>query len=395
MKLPGKPGRVVVGVCLCVLVGPVSDGPVFAGSEITIEKIFQAWKKREEAVRTIHFSWAETRTHGKGSLPNMDSMARVGARPAPDFKPKITPPEDVTHQIKAAVSIEGDLMRFTVDGPRWEADVEDFVHLEYTSVFDGTYNKAFLTEPKGSTPFPDIHKTGFLAEKKCNDDVVDYHLWPVIFTWRAAHPTMGRFKAGEWQMTREKSVVDQRPCVVLRKSQDGVTETCFVDVERNYSILRYHMAAPNNPVHLQLTISYKNDERHGWVPSQWTVNSQLPRGGLDESTVTIVRSYEINATIKLGTFQFEFPRGTQVTDYTQKPIGSFIALGGGRQRAITDEERLRGATYKDLMETETGMAGLPRARGWSQWWLPGLLIAAVTMTGFLVWKRRLASKLGA
>jgi hypothetical protein len=73
--------------------------------------------------------------------------------------------------------------------------------------------------------------------------------------------------------------------------------------------------------------------------------------------VVRITKREINVDIPRSEFQIDFPVGTKVHD---RRMGAappwYIVRAGGVKREITDAEMRRGATYDELISTESGMA---------------------------------------
>lgn len=280
-------------------------------------------------------------------------------------------------------------MRFTNVGPNWLGDRRKFYHMSYISAFSGSDQKVYFGEGTDARPNEDVHKTGFVSNKQYNTDVVDYHLWPILLTYRALHPTMGKFKPGEWKLTDKVGTIEGRKCSVLVRSRDGEIDTCLVDISRDYSILRYSQTTKS--VGVQVTISYRATKSNGWVPSAWKViewNEKMKR--TDENSSAQVSSYTINTPLASELFQFQFPPETEVVDYNTKT--SYIIQKNGEKRIITDEERKRGATYQQFLTTASGEAGLPPSNPWFRWgWWVGVAVVLLIVARF-VWKRRFTSR---
>lgn len=377
MRVSSDLCRAVICLLLSLLLDGWACGAAPAKDEkITLEKIYAVWKAREERTRTFQFAWTESRTYMKGSLPTFGNSSPV---------PQPTPPKDVTQERRLTLAVDRDLMRFTNVGPHWHPNEHRFFQRNYVSVFDGVDDKTYFGEGTDANPDEDVHKTGFVSKKQYNTDVVNYHLWPMLLTYRALHPAMGKFKPHEWKLTDEIGTVEGQKCSVLAKARDGVTESCLVDVMRDCSILRYSLISQT--VGLQLTVSYRSDEANGWVPSAWKVvewNPMMKR--TDESTSAHVSGYTINAPLADDLFQFQFPPGTEVVDYKTKT--SYLVLKNGEKRIITDEERWRGATYKEFLTTKSGEAGLPPTNPWLRWgWWVGVGVVLLIVAR-IIWKRR-------
>ncbi|MBM4072049.1 MAG: hypothetical protein FJ271_24450 [Planctomycetes bacterium] len=311
-------GLCAIAVTVLALATPI---PCHSQEETSLDKIFEVWKKRQKRVRSLHFSWVQTCTYGKGSLPSKDALGIPGVNPE---KPKLTPEVDTTIESKEQLWIKESLMRYTVDGPKWDMRMEKFLPRRYTSVYDGKHCRMFF----GDQPNHEraVRPSGHLSRSESNQDVVDYHIWPILLTYRATDPTMGRFAAGQWQLRDDKGMVNGRACALLAKTKGHRTETCWVDVARDYSIVRYEIATSDNPTFLRLQIDSRDEGARGWVPFRWRIDRLLAATKtLDETASAEVIQFELNEPMDSSLFEFEFPPGTQVTDYTKCSVSSQLA----------------------------------------------------------------------
>lgn len=383
---------VVLAIASWTLFPTVQSCRALGQDDVTMQRIFDVWKARQDSARTVSFSFKQTRTYAPGSMPSIGGMPG-GANSQPESPPAPTPPTDVSHEYDYSLSLDGDLMRYSYHGPQWHMNHNRFIARTYTSVFDGTDDKSFRSEDEKAADAEGggLQRLGFVRLTKYNEDVVDYNIWPILFTYRAVHPQMSRLSGNEWAVTGERGIVQDRNCTVLRKSQQGLTQTCWVDVERDCSVVRYDMA-PGGNLRLRLDTAYQQDPAHGWVPIQWNFTKFFPESlKVDESSVSKVTDYQLGTELDPKTFRFDFPPGTEVTDI--KGNISYLALKDGGRRIVTQEERLRGALYKDFLVTDSGMAGLPTKKGWLNrvWWAPVILLMAAIAI-FLLWTKRFGAR---
>lgn len=350
-------------ICIIlVLLGNVTHSVC---AEIGKDAILQVWKKQQESIRSVRFSWSESRTYSKGSLPS--------------HVDEPTPPADVNVQVDHTLCILNDLMQFTYKGPKWDVSCGKFCDRSYISSFDGRDNKVFFDESKDDNDDKNkVHKLGFINKNDYNQDVVDYHLWSILFMCRAIHPSMGQFsKANEWELSLEKGIIDDQSVVILEKKETGITWTCWIDPSREYSILRYIIRS--NSLMLQVDISYKLDQDNRWIPSEWTTKKMQPGNlRLRESTSAIVTAFEINPPLAPEDFLLNFPSGTEVVDYKEQI--NYIARENGDKRIITNEERLRDAQYCDFLSTDTGMAKIPLSHTRHVW----LMVIGISLLAIVV-----------
>jgi len=347
-------------------------GKTNAQNQPTLEKIVETWKQRQEHTRTFDFQWEEERTYAKGSMPV--------------FKGEAQPSTDVTQNGRLSLQVDGDRMRVSSNVPPWNPQSGKFVPREHMSVFDGKDEKMFYDQADPSIQATVTNKAGVIGIHQYNQDVVDYHLWPILLAYRPLHRDMGRFKQNEWEMTGERGVAQGRDCLILQKKRRSITERCWVDCERNCTVARYEFIANYR---FQVVISYNNVPDHGWVPASWKTMEYLPNGTLQESSRSEVTGYTINKPLPENWFNFDFPAGTEVTDYKGKI--EYIARESGGKRLITEEERKRGATYDQMLTTESGQAGLPPDSRRSWWFFLALGFILIVLLSVLArrwWSRK-------
>ena len=138
-------------------------------------------------------------------------------------------------------------------------------------------------------------------------------------------------------------------------------------------------------------ISYAQDPKNGWVLSGW--KSVSMRGGqlaVDyEATIT---EFRINPHLDDKECYLEFPAGTWVSDMNTDKI--YIQRAGGQKRLVTAAELAGGATYDQLIHTESGKAFTYKGKvAWP--WLLWTNVAVVVVLGTLLllrWRGRRARR---
>lgn len=391
--MDGSDRRNWLGSMLATLLAflvPACVAPSKALAADRLDEIIKIWKERQQRVRTVHFEWTESRTYGKNSLP---SMRLPGPGGGPVAKPGPTPPEVVTHEDKQTLSLDGDSMRYSSDGPQWSANHERFFNKSYVSVFDGKDSKNYFSNPKdGERPDPDTeYKSGYVDKEMRNQDVTNYSVWPILLTYRPLHPVMGRIVPREWAVAGQEGVIQGKKCIVIEKRESDSTETCWVDMSQEASILRYDRSVQGGWF-ISLKITYRADPSSGFVPSGWKITTLKPGGKFDKGGLTTVKRSEINLSLPPETFQFSFPPGTLVQDY--KNDVKYIELEDGGRRIITPEELARvGGRYQEFLATESGMAGVPPRPGWKRFLLTAIVVGAIIfLAGLAVWRKRVKGR---
>lgn len=168
-------------------------------------------------------------------------------------------------------------------------------------------------------------------------------------------------------MAEQTEAIGGFECIALETSPQALREleaagkrpwkrTYWISPEQEFAIVRSTLSLPNLPRPSEdLSIIYTHDANVGWYPSKW----KLVAGGAGEHPDTIVEAtvtrHELNVAPPATRFSYTFPAGTWVRD-TRAGDESFIVREGGGKRPVTEQELLRGATYRDLLKTETGKA---------------------------------------
>jgi hypothetical protein len=119
-------------------------------------------------------------------------------------------------------------------------------------------------------------------------------------------------------MVQGHVVRDGRDCVELAipgRSADSVTRM-VVDPSRGYAPVDI-VDEYRGDVTSHLTIDYVADNRLGWRISEW----EVAHFGGERGQATLVQRgkvlrYSINRSLDEKIFQFDFPPGAEVTDYT-------------------------------------------------------------------------------
>ncbi len=382
MKSYSRTALFVVAAAILVL-SVASFGNLAAQEEKdTVNKVIQAWRNRQERVRSGHFVMEESRTFAEGTLTaKANSFRSRLLEPGVQAEARNGPFRDTTVEVQSILSFEGDRMRYTIKGPQWAPEREEFLESTYLSVFDGSLGKTFYSDSADEKLFP----LGFIDVKTDrNPDAKTCYLYALFMNYRPFHPTMGQFSSQGWT-TAGKGVVDGKDCLIVENVGSSWTKSCWVDPARDYIILRYTNRTTRGGKDVsKLDISYINDKKNGWIPSRWKAVLLFPeRGTLDESSTTTVSSYTINPSFEPSEFQIDFPVGTFVRHY-QEPDQYLVDKNGGK-RIVTQEELNRNVTYAQLRDTPSGMAGLvSRRRVW-----PALLVGTLfILFAALMWRRR-------
>jgi hypothetical protein len=320
---------------------------------ITIDSIFAGLSKRQASVETGRFELAFDITTPKGTLFVMHGTKMRTTKKATDPFPPVT----VTNRLTERVTFSRGSMRYEYEGPRWTPELYDFVQQSYVSVFNDTESKSYFGNAYGE------HRLGFIHKpEQGRIDAKNDYLEPVMRHFRPLHASMGRLSASNCSIRRQRGEIDNRQCVIMEQKSAAMTESFWLDIDRDFIILRIQRQIGSGIGLVQLDISYALDKIHGWVPSGWRGfwKSSGENGKtmtLQESFVAKVSHYEIGIPLDPEEFEFSFPTGTFVED--QRSGQAYILREGNEKRWIAQDERRHEVSYADLVNSESSRVGVP------------------------------------
>jgi hypothetical protein len=269
----------------------------------------------------------------------------------------MSPPADTVVECTETELISGDMLRMNREGHYWHMERELNWDAK-VATFDGKLAKMFYDEKSTG------EMIGFIENRARNPESDCYLYAPVAIAFRPCESELGGHDLTGYTVRPGTETIDGRTCVVVTPGPcDDGSKTLWLDLERDFLPLRIQDRGPNGST---LEISYQKDKAHGWVPLEWT---WISVGGTSRRlfgwTSAKVTAYSINADIPRSEFQFEFPVGTYVTDAragNSEDLERYIVREGGKKRIITKDEihRGQGVNYKELLNTESGKAGLGR-----------------------------------
>src|SRR5262249_50712945 len=142
---------------------------------VSLQPIVEAWKARQQRVKSARFRWQEERLEAKGWIKGLG-----GANSITPGKEAV-PSQDLTYKVAATVSFDNDRWNFTVcrgegsfgNAPRAKTSI---------SVFDGKTVKAFQEyQPPGDRMEQPI---GSFREAKRPPNRTDNAVKPLLWTYR-------------------------------------------------------------------------------------------------------------------------------------------------------------------------------------------------------------------
>ena len=147
-------------------------------ADVSLEAVIKAWQERQDRVRSGVFSWTETRTVTKGAMSAM--MTRRG-----NPKGKTIPPEDLSFDIPAKLSMDGEKLRHDYEGDRqWSEEKDDLVPISYSSAYDGSTGKFLYPRGTEIGDWPE----GVIRAEKYLPDAKDAESAPILMSFRGLVP---------------------------------------------------------------------------------------------------------------------------------------------------------------------------------------------------------------
>jgi hypothetical protein len=329
-----------------------ADWSAGAVADPTIEDIHAAWRAREAKLRSLRVAWK-----GKVLTPRGTRVGPFGGAG------QVAPPEDTTHDRSGEVMLDGGKLRYWWSGWQWleQRVPQGFYPQTYVSASDGKTSLSIYFRSVDSRSQL-IRPVGFIHEGPENADASNYHIGPILFFARPLDPEFGLLgrapddKNGPPLLSFKD--LDGVRCAVITQPAGRRVKEIWVDPASSYVIRRY-VVYYLGKLSYQIDLKYAAHSQLGWTPQSWQIHHWLPaQERLDLFESAAVASVEINPQIDLAEFRPAFPAGAVVRD-ARNDI-EFLVRDDGTKREITDEERRRNATYQEILQTESGEAGLTR-----------------------------------
>jgi hypothetical protein len=331
-----------------------------ADSEVTIDDIIAAWNARNDRVLSLHVAFSE------------DTIDVI---------------RDIRTHRAHELSIEGLRYRHEADGERWNHNVEKPVPEFYLQMYDGSKDTTYFGYKEQIDrlhPFAliQVGDENHFSEAHANS------VWPIFHTFRVQQPWFLSLGDGAWSLSGKVGIIDGHRCEIIQyrhRDQQGQLYDVWVDATRDYIALRKEMGSGGIVVS-RLDIEYVPDDLMGWRPQRWSESmfSSGPGNELISTSNYEVTNWQFNEPVADNEFEFDFPVGTEVQDYSNGEYRYLVR--DDEEREITEDERRRGARYEDWVVSESGEAlQIPQSNTWR--WIVGAIVLAV-VGGWLIIKRR-------
>jgi hypothetical protein len=320
----------------------------------TMDQIHAAWKSRQGRTKSARFEWKEVDFIPQGMMARPLRSQDEGTG-----EPAVVPPDDTTMESTHSIDLSGEMLRYCHKGFEWGVEEGRPVEGSYVATFDGHVARSLFGVARvwGGQQAP----VGFIEKEAQHTDYNNYHLMPVLLLYRGCDPKTGGRNLGDYAVSGKTGIIEGRRCVLVEKSHpSSFVETFWLDADRDFIVLRVVDSMPGGQ---QTTdISYRKDGAYGFVPTTWRhVEIGCPSGVVFGHTSGTETKCEVNGAIVPGEFDCEFPVGTVVKDL--RAGTTFITLAGVKQRMVTNDEINRGASYDEMLATESGQAGIKSRSG--------------------------------
>lgn len=272
------------------------EGP--SSPSVSVESIAEAWRNRQQAVKSFHFEWDEKYTLTADAASALSKgRSNEGAE---------------THETSFFVTMDGDKLRYFQDSVSGSPKGMVRQKKDVSSVGE-VYKHLFHAN--------DVRKAqGEIQQSGANHSHVDDPtLLPLAMTVRPFSKLVTVFDNLTTRFEidpEEQTLVNGRECLRLSESPtDGSRErtSLWVDPERDFVITRRTVEFDGHPI-VQFDLTEFQQVGDVWIPVGWTINFLKPDGSTFISRVGNVTDYEINQAIDESAFELEFPEGIYVYD---------------------------------------------------------------------------------
>ena len=235
-----------------------------------IATIKSAWLKRQRDTKYARFFVRDRHTTGAGTREGRAFVADLvkGLR-------KVLPPKDSTHTIKRTFCLNGQSMRTTAYGRRWNAWKEAFVSLDQRKLMTPTLK---TTLNNWAARDNDVYPHAWIEDELELDRALG--LRPLLMHYRPIVKGDSIVKLKNIRVVPTRETIRGHICIELRQETDRLVRSYLVDPTREYAILQFRLTAKAT-VELKKMVparrlvlvdtTFRKDERFGYVPISWTV----------------------------------------------------------------------------------------------------------------------------
>ncbi len=289
-----------------------------ADDSIELGQVLNAWRNRQQHVKTFRFRWTERHFQAKGTVELPPDLERNG---------DAFPPSDTTYSVHSSCEMDRDMMRYRFRGESLQVyndgRLED---REYVSASDGVVSRAFWPFPNKLRAYP----KGITFDEKVCCDASSLDVKPLLWVYRALDP---QFVCSEksLRLAPNDELIDKTACKIVYSEKDQVRYSIWTDPARDFVPLRFTISSQvTGEITTRTDISYRPVPPHGWTPTGWRT-VQPATGKLRRSVVARVWDSAINIEIPRDRFRIEFPPGTVVIDMSNKGERYLVGADGTKR----------------------------------------------------------------
>ena len=306
-----------------------ADDPRAGAKSPTLEKVFAAWKARQERVKSFYFAWNVRAVLPKGYQFPL-TLGLFGVHRG-DYS---ADPREIKWVGVALDAGKGALLTI----PQWEWSAEgldrlrsDFSDLEhsqedgwketgrYRVTRDGFLNSS-LKVPTSSAEQPTIAIWRKVPIKHPPSNISRDDLWDDLATDQAPLRLAVRplSPLSDWspdssRVVSEDALNGNVHCIELQMDKVDHSEQCWIDPKRDYSVVRWKRRQ-SDVAPLDVAIVPQQGPDGEWLPAQWSWRLPGAGGGAPASFVVTVTRRAINQKLPQKTFATDYPPGTHVYD---------------------------------------------------------------------------------
>jgi hypothetical protein len=352
---------------------PPTTGSATGPLGVDLDEVFSAWEARPQRAASFEGLWRQREFYRRGSL-----VAAPAIRPAPGAPDPVAPERDAEVEAAVEMRLDGGRIYSIRRGPQWLSERAAFVPVELHSASDGR-QATLLRLVEGGRVEPQAFVR---AEARFPDSRSAFH-WPLLWALRPLDPHVGPIdRGGAWSLAPHTAQLQGHTCVILERfaahfnpklERGEIHETYWVDPARDFCIRRYERVR-GGLVEARIEVDY-GDDACLWLPTAWRITVFSGEDALAARTYAAeLSSHALNGGLADERLRIALPAGTRVDDAESKT--AWIVRPDGGKRVITPEERRRGASYAELLATESGQAALPP-------WGPLAPLAALAVAALL------------
>jgi hypothetical protein len=316
---------------------------------VSVSDVAKAWTARTERVRTLRFSWNDRYTVARGAAL---SPPADGLKDRDNPRNLTVPEKTTTYDTSYSVTIAGDGVRYHHEHMHLSFQ-QELVLQERDWLYSADGFKQF--EPPGGADYPRgslMSVRGMESRPPANIP----HLIPVMMAYRPFHPAMSYLTnfTKRFHVVPGHYTAQDRQCVLLREEPEtptGLGTSLFVDPERDFVVMARTVESRNGEQYRLSFHEYTKCDGE-WAPLRWTTTFFGAQGSVSTDGASTVAEFSLNEPVEPSEMDVEFPAGTWVTEWDTGEM--YILKEGGAKRRITTQELVAGATYDQLLRSETG-----------------------------------------